>query len=316
MVQLCTAPHAGPSPTSGRIGQTSRVRRPALIVVLLALATALVRPAGAATPSYVDSGTNADGYHQITLYDGGLPPPADTSSGPYKADIRWTAADGRTRTYRIIVPPDLPRPAPYVVGMGGLYLCLGNTQATQAWEQHPGVAVVYAQGVGCSFNAGRCCGQASRDGVDDVAYLRDVLRYTDATWPRDGSRTMVAGFSNGGMMAYRFACEQPSLVSAVGVDAGTDVADCRPDSPVAVRHVHGGADTVVPYDGTENASYCSCELPPVPSVLAQWQRADRATGTPVEATALPAMGHRWATAADGLDATGAFLDFLAAHPRT
>ena len=295
--------------------------RTSRLVVLLAILLSAVfspaaRSAAAEDPSYVDSGTNAEGYHQITLYDGGLPPPADTSSGPYKADIRWTAADGRTRTYRVIVPQGLPSPAPYVVGMGGLYLCLGNTQATQAWEQHPGVAVIYAQGVGCSFNAGRCCGQASRDDVDDVAYLRDVLRLTESTTPRDSSRTMLAGFSNGGMMAYRFACEQPSLVSAIGIDAGTDVADCRPGSPVAVRHLHGQQDTVVPYDGTENATYCSCELPPVPSVLAQWRRTDRDTGTAVEATVLPAMGHKWATAADGLDATATFLDFLLAHPRT
>jgi poly(3-hydroxybutyrate) depolymerase len=288
--------------------------RTSRLVVLLAILLSAVaaRSAAAEDPSYVDSGTNAEGYHQITLYDGGAPPPADTTEGPYKADVRWTAADGRTRTYRVIVPQGLPSTAPYVVAMGGLYLCLGNTQATQAWEAHPGVAVVYAQGVGCSFNAGRCCGQAVRDNVDDVAYLQSVLRLTESTWARDGTRTMVAGFSNGAMMAYRFACEHPELVSAVGVDAGTDVADCRPTSPVAVRHVHGGADTVVPYDGTENASYCSCELPPVPSVLAQWRRADRETGTPVEATVLPAMGHKWATAADGLDATAAFVDFLLA----
>jgi poly(3-hydroxybutyrate) depolymerase len=287
-------------------------RLSARVVVLLGLLLAAVaaRPASA-EPDYVDNGVNAEGYHQITLYDGGAPPLADTTEGPYKADVRWTTADGRTRTYRVIVPQGLPSTAPYVVTMGGLYLCLGNTQATQNWERYGGFAVVYAQGVGCSFNAGRCCGQAVRDNVDDVAYLQSVLGYTESTWPRDGARTMVAGFSNGAMMAYRFACEHPELVSAVGVDAGTDVSACRPgEAPVAVRHVHGGADTVVPYDGTENASYCSCELPPVPSVLAQWRRADRETGTPVEATVLPAMGHKWATEADGLDATAAFVDFL------
>ena len=291
--------------------------RTARVLVLLGLLLAAVaaRPA-AADPGYVDNGTNAEGYHQITLQDGGTPPPADTTEGPYKADIRWTAADGRTRTYRVIVPQGLPTPSPYVVTMGGLYLCLGNTQATQNWEAHPGFAVVYAQGVGCSFNAGRCCGQAVRDNIDDVAYLQSVLGYTESTWPRDGSRTMMAGFSNGAMMAYRFACEHPELVSSVGIDAGTDVADCRPSSPVAVRHIHGGADTVVPYDGTESAPYCSCELPPVPSVLAQWRRADRDTATPVEAAVLPAMGHKWATGADGLDATAAFVDFLLAHPRS
>ena len=289
------------------------MRRPALLVLLLAvLGAVLVRPAVAATPSYVDSGTNADGYHQITLYDGGTPPPADTTEGPYKADIRWTAADGRTRTYRVIVPQGLPTPAPYVVGMGGLHLCLGNTQATQNWEAHPNVAVVYAQGVGCSFNAGRCCGQAVRDNVDDVAYLQSVLGYTQSTWARDGSRTMVAGFSNGAMMAYTFACLHPELVSAVGADAGTDVSECKPKTgPVAVRHIHGDQDTVVPWEGTDNAPYCSCRLDPVPRILKSWEKQ----GGPVEATRLPTMGHKWATEADGLDATATFVDFLLAHPR-
>jgi poly(3-hydroxybutyrate) depolymerase len=272
----------------------------------LLLAAVLARPASA-EPGYVDNGVNAEGYHQITLYDGGTPPPADTTEGPYKADIRWTAADGRTRTYRVIVPQGLPSSAPYVVTMGGLYLCLGNTQATQNWERYGGFAVVYAQGVGCSFNAGRCCGQAVRDNVDDVAYLQDVLRLTGSTWPRDGSRTMVAGFSNGAMMAYTFACLHPELVSAVGAVAGTDVSECKPkDAPVAVRHVHGDQDTVVPWDGTDNAPYCSCRLDPVPRILKAWEK----TGAPVEATRLPAMGHKWATEADGLDATATFVDFL------
>ncbi len=284
-----------------------------LVVLLAILLSALAaRSAAAEGPSYVDNGTNAEGYHQITLYDGGLPPPADTSEGPYKADIRWTAADGRTRTYRVIIPQGLSTPAPYVVGMGGLFLCLGNTQSTQAWEHHQDVAVIYAQGVGCSFNAGTCCGQATRDNIDDVAYLRQVLSLTESTQPRDSRRTMVAGFSNGAMMAYTFACLHPELVSAVGADAGTDVSACKPkDGPVAVRHIHGDQDTVVPYDGTENAPYCTCRLDPVPRILKAWEK----TGAPVEATRLATMGHKWATGADGLDATATFVDFLLTHPR-
>ena len=292
--------------------------RTSRLVVLLAIVLSAVAARGASAegPSYVDNGTNAEGYHQITLYDGGLPPPADTSEGPYKADIRWTAADGRTRTYRVIVPQNLPSPAPYVVGMGGLYLCLGNTQATQNWERYGDVAVIYAQGIGCSFNAGRCCGQAVRDNIDDVGYLRDVLTYTEATTPRDGSRTMVSGFSNGAMMAYTFACLHPELVSAVGADAGTDVNDCKPkDGPVAVRHLHGQQDTVVPWDGAQSATVCDCRLDPVPRILKSWEKVDRDYGVPVEATLLPTMGHKWATATDGLDATATFHDFLMAHPR-
>ncbi len=292
-----------------------------LLVAVLAAA-----PAAAADPppaGYTDNGTSSDGYHQIALSPGGEPPPAETSGGTYRADVSWTAPDGLPRSYRVIVPPGLPATAPYVVAMGGLYLPVSNTQSTQGWdayaEQHRFV-VVYAQGYGSSLNAGVCCGYAAAHDVDDVGYLVTTLGHVNAQWPRDPLRTDVAGFSNGAMMAYRFACERSDLVAAIGVAAGTNESDCTPNhgqtSPVAVRHVHGRADTTVPYDGTDNASVCSCPITPVPPVLASWERTNRDVA-PVEATLVDGMGHRWPRAADGygIDATELFLGFFAAHPK-
>lgn len=300
--------------------------RRALTTALLAasgLLGVLASPAAADGPAYTDSGVNADGYHQIAVQPGGTPPPADTSAGDYRADVSWQTPDGRTRTYRIIVPAGLSGPAPYVVAMGGLFLSLANTQATQAWETHAPAGrfvVVYASGLGSSFNAGVCCGWAHRNGIDDDRYLTDLLALADAQLPRDPARTMLAGFSNGGMMAYAYACSHPGTVSAIGVDAGTNESDCDPSkltTPVAVRHLHGDADTTVPYEGSPYSSSLDCPLTAVPPVLDDFAKADKHTWAPVAASLVPGMGHRWPTAAGGdpIDATSEFVDFLLANPR-
>ncbi len=271
-------------------------------------------------PGYTDQGVNADGYRQISLAAGGSPPPADTANGTYRADVSWTAPDGLRRSYRIIVPAGLPSPAPVVVAMGGLYLSVANTQATQHWEDNStGQVVVYAQGYGASLNAGACCGYAAAHDVDDVGYLVTTLGHVAAQWPIQRSRTFMTGFSNGAMMAYRFACERSDLVAAIGPVAGTDEASCAPNhgrtTPVAVRHLHGERDTTVPWEGTDNAGFCSCRMVPVPRALAAWERTNK-DAAPVAATLLAQVGHRWPRPADGLDATAELLRFFDDHPRS
>jgi polyhydroxybutyrate depolymerase len=119
-----------------------------------------------------------------------------------------------------------------------------------------GVVVAYPDGVRGRFfgrtsdwNAGDCCGYASRHGVDDVGMLRALIDELQARLPIDRQRVYVAGFSDGGRMAYRAACELSDRVAAIGVVAGSlRVADCRPAYPVSLVAIHGTLDDEVPYD--------------------------------------------------------------------
>lgn len=94
-----------------------------------------------------------------------------------------------------------------------------------------------------AWNAGAgCCGRAAQDGVDDVGYALDVLQ--DATRALGGAEACVVGASSGGIMAY-------TASAALGLDVGV-VAGCRLHplgAGVRVVHVHGDADTFVPWDG-------------------------------------------------------------------
>jgi polyhydroxybutyrate depolymerase len=66
----------------------------------------------------------------------------------------------------------------------------------------------------------------------------------------DLKRVFATGMSNGGIMAYRLACEAADIFAAVGSVAGTqNFSPCQPSEPVAVIHFHGTDDQHVPYEG-------------------------------------------------------------------
>jgi len=84
-----------------------------------------------------------------------------------------------------------------------------------------GFTVVYPDGVDRAWNVGGgCCGVPGRDGVDDVAFLRAVVEQMDGIVPGgvDPSRVYATGISNGGLMAYRLACDT-DLFAAIGPDS-------------------------------------------------------------------------------------------------
>jgi polyhydroxybutyrate depolymerase len=171
-----------------------------------------------------------------------------------------TTADGRVRSYLVSdLSGDEPAPLLFVLhGFGG------NAQAMSSFtniedsldEYDLDAVVVYPSGTGAeqglpqSWNAGTCCPFATFDLVDDVAFFDELIASLIAQYEIDTTRVWVVGHSNGGMMAYRLACELSTRVTAIGVAAGALVIDtCAPVRQVSALHVHGELDTVVPLAG-------------------------------------------------------------------
>jgi len=94
--------------------------------------------------------------------------------------------------------------------------------------------LVYPAGYQESWNAGACCAGAHDAGVDDVAFLTDVVRSVLASQhDAAADRVFLVGFSNGGKMAFRLACADPGLFDAVAVVGAVPVSTC--DHSQAVR---------------------------------------------------------------------------------
>jgi polyhydroxybutyrate depolymerase len=95
-------------------------------------------------------------------------------------------------------------------------------------------------------------GQAST--VDDVAFTADILDDLAASLCVDPARVYAMGFSNGGYMSSRLACDLADRIAAITtVAATTHPDDCAPSRAVPVQAFHGTADRVVPFEGGDSA---------------------------------------------------------------
>lgn len=101
------------------------------------------------------------------------------------------------------------------------------------------------------WNAGKACCNFDDQPVNDVARLGALLD----TWSQrpdvDPDRVYLAGYSNGGFMAHRLACERgDKLAAVVALAGGVETTGACPQQPkLSVMMVHGDADHIVRYSG-------------------------------------------------------------------
>ena len=222
--------------------------------------------------------------------DGGpITPAACSGKMPQPLDGSWTLQVGNTtRTVEVHVPKsyDPTRPTPLVLNFHG-YTSNGMQQALisgmSAKADAAGFVVVYPEGTGSptGFNAGACCGQAAQNMVDDVGLARAILDEADARLCLDGKRVFVTGFSNGGFMSHRLACELGDRVAAIAPVSGVlgiPAASCTPPRAVSVIDFHGMSDNTVPYDGSAQDGW-----PSAPETFSGWAMRDQCTdATPTQ----------------------------------
>jgi len=101
-----------------------------------------------------------------------------------------------------------------------------------------------------SWNAGNCCTNATTYQENDMLFVSTVLDHVTANHSIDKSRVWVMGHSNGGMMAYRLACDLYDKITAIAVVSGALMdPTCSPTKPVSIFHIHGNLDPTVPFHG-------------------------------------------------------------------
>ncbi|MEQ1874222.1 MAG: PHB depolymerase family esterase [Ilumatobacteraceae bacterium] len=95
-----------------------------------------------------------------------------------------------------------------------------------------------------------CCGGSST--VDDSTYLRAVIDDVKSKLMVDQNRVFIIGYSNGGFMAHRMACDHADAIAGIVSIAGAvflNPADCVPSEPVSMLQVHGTNDSVIQFGG-------------------------------------------------------------------
>ncbi|WP_295686288.1 PHB depolymerase family esterase [uncultured Nevskia sp.] len=219
---------------------------PAPIVALPILGPLLPMLPG--LPIFADLGQFFGGLDLLLLQAGGerIEPTdgTETFEGTY-------VQDGLTRRYVGVRPIGAPAGAPVLLLLHPLALkparMANLTRAGRLAAQY-GAWVYLPESFGANWND-----DPSRLGVDDVGFLSGLISREQAANGLDAGRTYVAGYSNGGFMAERLACERPQQFAGLAMVAATLrnslATRCMGGQRMPTVIFAGTSDAVVPYTG-------------------------------------------------------------------
>ena len=207
-----------------------------------------------------------------------------TSRELYNNDlnVRRIQHDGITREYILYVPQSYngSNKVPLLFnfhGYGGKIKDYINEADMRTVAEANNFILVYPQGSLLNgFSHWNACppGGDNKSDIDDVGFIETLIYGLLSDYNIDMERIYVAGYSNGGMMAYGLAHYKSNLIAAVASVSGS-MLDCTgpTNHPMPIIHLHGTADEVLPYNGGNEFSSAQ-------STLDYWINFNNTTTTP------------------------------------
>jgi poly(3-hydroxybutyrate) depolymerase len=102
------------------------------------------------------------------------------------------------------------------------------------------------------WNATDACCNIWGQEVDDVSWLTSLINEAITYHGADPEGIIIVGYSNGGFMAHRMACERGDMLRSIISLAGAthyDFNDCPNTGYPNVLQIHGTSDSVIFYEG-------------------------------------------------------------------
>jgi polyhydroxybutyrate depolymerase len=251
---------------------------------------------------------------------------------PVAGEMRELTSGGRTRTYRLFVPPNATGSTrlPLVFdlhGTGGKAAGRAKESGFEALAAREGFAVATLQAEDSRWNVPVFTPRA-----DDVQYVSDVIDHIAAQVCIDPARVFSTGFSGGGRMSSLLGCRLNHRIAAIAPVGGLRWPGPCPGRAVPVLTVHGLADLTNAYEGHGDRGAEWVES--VPEALAGWAShnrcqpkllQDKQAGplqtlryagceghAEVRLLRIDGMGHIWPRTE--VDATGTIWQFFKSHP--
>lgn len=269
-----------------------------LLAVALAAAAALgAVPRGASRGAVASSGPlplSASRHRTPSAFAPQALPPSPAGS---TTSMHAITVDGRERQWSLVSPNGpLSGAAPILVVLHGINAPVDGEEQRDGLlplAAHGQAQLVYPVGIGESWNAGGCCGEAWRQGIDDVHFLQVLVAAVDS---RRLHPVYLVGYSNGGRMAYTVACADPGLVDGYAVVNAMPLHPCAAALPVTILQVAGTADAKVPYRPGDPGS----ESPPATTQAAALRATAGCSSAGTTATAGTMTLSEWSSCAGGV----------------
>ena len=268
----------------------------------------------------------ASGLDAAAERRGGGPPAGPSRSGPRRTGAARAALaalllpacdDGGARLSLVshgverratidrpaVRPPGARRPLLVVLHAGLLSgaSTRSELEPLPAMARRAGVALAFPDAEGLLWNDGSLShalpGALSPTGAD-LGFLDALIAALVADGTADPAAIHLAGVSNGGMMALRYACARADRLASVAVFLATMPPEaernCRPARPLPVLMVAGTADPVVRWTGEVALPGGVAVLQrrmSVPAGFGFWRRANGCAAGLAPARPLPRRGH-------------------------
>lgn len=196
-----------------------------------------------------------------------------------------------TRTYRVHVPGSYVADRPQAVvlvfhGYSGNAVSMEQSTGFSRLADVQGFIAVYPQGL-LDGDGGKPFWASAGPidyGIDEAAFVSNILDDLQKKLCVDPKRIFVTGFSNGGGMSGFLACRLARRIAAFAPISGNFYAlpgGCNPGRPVPILEFHGTMDPVVPYNGIPARINPEWPLPSIPQWLQDWAARDGCKSGPI-----------------------------------
>jgi polyhydroxybutyrate depolymerase len=215
------------------------------------------------------------------------------------ASVHTVRRGSLTRSYLVVAPHaayrDRTLPLYVVLHGRGSNPAAIERRTGLAWRTGPAV-LVYPAGYEDSWNAGGCCGYAHADGVNDVSFVHAVVATVLSEYPAASSRRVYAlGFSNGGRMTYRLACDLPGMFAGIAAVEAVPVMACSRLHPLDIDVIAQRRDPLLSiYDGSVLKMTDGYLQPTVEAAVARWRSLDGCAPAAVTTSIGDATVRTWA----------------------
>lgn len=205
----------------------------------------------------------------------------------------FTPQDGITRQITYFRPPGVADNAPAIFvlhyNLASAQPMANLTEVGQLARDF-GVWIIMPTADGNAWNI-----EANRTtGNDDVSFLAELIDHAVATRKINPHRVYMTGYSDGGNMSVRFACERPEKIAAAGAVGATmrrsqsQLGRCSPSLGTPFVYIMGTDDKQVLYEpnvltdpvpviGCNAAVRCNLSAP---AAAAYWANIDQCNSTP------------------------------------
>ncbi|MBZ0308850.1 MAG: hypothetical protein K8I82_22475 [Anaerolineae bacterium] len=208
--------------------------------------------------------------------------------------------DGLARNYTVYVPNtyDPAQPTPLVLALHGRLQSIGSLANTTDWNvlaEEEQFIVLYPEGIDMQWNYLRDILGYPYDEHDDAQFFADLISDLSRDLNIDSQRIYVSGFSNGGFMVHRLACEASDQYAAFADVAGSGFEGfervCPPRLSVHILIMHGTEDYNIPWEGRQQNldGYMIYVTVPISGLFTFW-REQVGCGQDYETEDLPQLG--------------------------